>query len=303
MTDKPRDTDLRLIETAAEIQALPAEDAGTIGFTARLMSLAGLPHKDPGTTHYIRRNGNLQLIMIDPAGQTGLPYGAIPRLVLAWVTTEAVRTQSKRLVLGWSLNEFLRKLDITPGGGKRGSATRVRNQIERLFGSTLTVRYDDGQGQGYVVRHAPVAAEFSLWTGKDPNQAQLWENAIVLSDEFYKEIMDHPVPLDMRILKEIKTSPLAIDIYLWLTYRSSYLRKPTEISWAQLQQQFGAGYAANPRGRTNFQQAFKRELGRVLALYHGANIALEHGRVRLLPGEPSVSKQTEDSVEQLDRYC
>ena len=39
-------------------------------------------------------------------GGNKLPYGNLPRLLLAWVSTEAVRTQSRVLVLGKSLSEF-----------------------------------------------------------------------------------------------------------------------------------------------------------------------------------------------------
>ena len=60
-----------------------------------------------------------------------LPYGNLPRLLLAWVSTEAVRTQSRELVLGRSLSEFMGKLGMDSVGGAR---TRFRNQIRRLWG-------------------------------------------------------------------------------------------------------------------------------------------------------------------------
>ena len=57
-------------------------------------------------------------------GQTGLPFGNLSRLLLAWVCTEAVRTQSRELFLGPSLSGFMRKLGIAPVGSAR---TRLRN--------------------------------------------------------------------------------------------------------------------------------------------------------------------------------
>ena len=54
-------------------------------------------------------------------GQTGLPFGNLSRLLLAWVCTEAVRTQSRELFLGPSLSGFMRRLGMAPiGGGNRG---------------------------------------------------------------------------------------------------------------------------------------------------------------------------------------
>ena len=63
-------------------------------------------------------------------GGNKLPFGNIPRLLLAWVTTEAVRTQSRELILGSSLSEFMGKLGMDSVGGAR---TRLRNQMRRLF--------------------------------------------------------------------------------------------------------------------------------------------------------------------------
>ena len=286
----------KLINAALEIQETSARDAGAVCYVMSLMAQVSLPHRDPKTRRYVRRNGNIQFFLDDPTG-IGLPYGSIPRLVLVWVTTEAFNKKSKELILGDSINQYLRKLKIKPSGGKRGSITRVLNQIERLFNSTLTIRIEDSQGQGYITRHARIVYEFSLWTDRDPNQTPLWENAITLTDEFYKEIIAHPVPLDMRALQVLKQSPIALDYYMWRTYRNSYLKKETTISWKQLQLQFGAGYANDKRGLNNFQQAFMREQKRVVRLYPGAAVRKVRGRVVLVPHKPSVPKLYTDSCE------
>ena len=71
-----------------------------------------------------------------------LPYGTLPRLLLAWVCSEAVRTQSPELVLGGSLAAFMRKLDLySTSGGTTGGRTRLRNQMRRLFGCMVTLIY------------------------------------------------------------------------------------------------------------------------------------------------------------------
>ena len=82
------------------------------GFMARMMTLCSLPRSNPGQRkEYVRRNGPYTLVMT--AGYPyKLPFGNLPRLLMAWISTEAVRTQSRVLVLGDSLSEFMRKLDI-----------------------------------------------------------------------------------------------------------------------------------------------------------------------------------------------
>ena len=81
-----------------------------LGFMARTMALCSLPRTNPGNrTRYVRRNGLYTLVM-STNGLYKLPFGNLPRLILAWVCTEAVRTQSRVLILGDSLSDFMREL-------------------------------------------------------------------------------------------------------------------------------------------------------------------------------------------------
>ena len=65
---------------------------------------------------------------------------ATAALAPAWVTTEAVRTQSRVLALGDSLSEFMRKLDIYSTSGR--GHTRLRNQMDRLFNASVSLVYE-----------------------------------------------------------------------------------------------------------------------------------------------------------------
>ena len=114
-----------------------------MGFMARLLTLCSLPRTDPGSRlQYKRQNGPYKLIMI-AGGDNKLPFGNLPRLVLAWVSTEAVRTRSRELVLGNSLLAFMRQLGMTSNsGGTRGDRTRLRNQLDRLFNSHVQLIYE-----------------------------------------------------------------------------------------------------------------------------------------------------------------
>ena len=82
-----------------------------------------------------------------------------------------------------------------------------------------------------------------FWDPKSPNQSTLWESTVTLTKEFYDEIIEHPVPVDMRALSGLKSFSLALDIYCWLTYRMSYLKRPVEIPWELLAMQFGSEYS------------------------------------------------------------
>ena len=118
-----------------------------LGFMVRLMALCSLPRTNPGNRkEYVRRNGPYMLGMT--AGlDNKLPYGNIPRLLLAWVCTEAVRAQSRELALGRSLYEFMRKLGMEDRSGSiRGDRTRLRNQMRRFFRCTVSLIYEDERG-------------------------------------------------------------------------------------------------------------------------------------------------------------
>ena len=119
-----------------------------LGFMARLMALCSLPRTNPGDRkEYKRVNGPYTLYMVAGGGNK-LPFGNLPRLLLAWVSTEAVRTQSRELVLGRSLAEFMRTLGIYHNSGGRGGVqTRLRNQMDRLFSASVQLIYEDEQLQ------------------------------------------------------------------------------------------------------------------------------------------------------------
>ena len=99
------------------------------GFMARLLVLCSLPRSNPGNRlQYKRANGPFTLYMTAGGGNK-LPYGNLPRLILAWLCTEAVRTQSRVLVLGKSSPASCgRSASIAPAaalvGSKPGSATK-----------------------------------------------------------------------------------------------------------------------------------------------------------------------------------
>ena len=210
------------------------------GFMARMMVLCSLPRTNPGNQHqYKRKNGPFELVMIAGADNK-LPFGNFPRLLMAWVSTEAVRTQSRLLVLGSSLSDFMRTLGIYHNSGGRGGVqTRLRNQMDRLFNAHVSLIYKDERGKATVNTVIARRSEF-WWNPKRPDESTLWESKIELSEDFFNEIIRHPVPLDMNTLTALKRSSLGLDLYLWLVYRIFTLKSPQRLTWRQLYRQFGA---------------------------------------------------------------
>ena len=261
-----------------------------LGFMARLMALCSLPRANPGRRlQYKRINGPYTLIMT-AVGKTGLPFGNLSRLLLAWVSTEAVRTQSRELFLGASLSEFMRKLDLAPvGGGRRGERTRVHNQMKRLFNAHIQLAYEDRQVSASV--NAPLASRTEFWWNpKQPHGRALWESRIELGEKFFQEIVSHPVPLDMNILKALRRSPLGLDLYLWLTCRTFSLKGPLRLSWPRLYRQFGVdpAQAGDKRTVDDFRKDCLRELIKIKIAWPDLNYATGKGVLVLWPSKPAV---------------
>lgn len=122
------------------------------------------------------------------------------------------------------------------------------------------------------------------------SNAPLWKSTITLSPEFFSEIIDRPVPVDMSALKALKRSPMELDIYCWLTYRMSYLKKDTVIPWPYLQLQFGADYAQDAQGLRNFKKKFLLRLKKVHGVYDAAKVFDVENGLLLKPSPPHVAK-------------
>jgi hypothetical protein len=267
----------RLINDALAMERESALEAGALGFMARAMVQATLPHKQVAGNEFERRNGNYSLSIMAPSS-IGLPYGTIPRLLLAWLTTEAVKTKSRELELGDSLSGFMAELDMMPTGGRWGSITRLKDQSRRLFASSITAVYENGPGFAVINQAVADRAQF-WWDNKHPEQAGLWKSTVTLSENFFNEVIDRPVPIDMRAIRALKKSPLALDIYSWLTYRMSYLASPTVVSWAGVAMMLGSSYAE----LRDFKKSFLNELRKVLLVYPNANVEVLPDGLRIKP--------------------
>ena len=262
-----------------------------LGFMARLLALCSLPRSNPGNRlQYKRVNGPYTLI-VTATGNDKLPFGNLPRLLMAWLSTEAVRTQSREIVLGRSLSEFMRSLGInSDSGGARGEQTRLRNQMNRLFGCTVSMIYEDESGFARVT--SPVADKHEFWWNeRKPGERVLWDSKIRLGEAFFNEIISHPVPLDMNTLTALKRSSLGLDLYLWLVYRTFTLRAPLHLTWRQVYRQFGANPAK--ASNNNTVQAFRykilRELKKIKLAWPELNYTTPPGVLILHPSTPAIA--------------
>ena len=262
------------------------------GFMARTMALCSLPRSNPGNrTQYKRVNGPYTLVM-SATGINKLPFGNLPRLILAWICTEVVKTRSREVVLGKSLADFMRSLDVYSSSG--GKYTRLRNQMKRLFGCSVSMTYKDEHGE--VAVNSLIADRTAFWWNeRKPDEPMLWDSKIYLGEAFFNEIIRHPVPLNMNTLTALKRSPLGLDLYLWLTYRTFTLRAPQRLSWQQIYRQFGVDPAKANDNLTvqNFRRDCLRELIKIKTAWPELNYTTAPGVLILLPSVPAIAPLSE----------
>ena len=260
---------------------------------ARELVQCTLPHSDPGQVPFwTRTNGNLTLSIVsgvDPRGPklVGYPYGSIPRLLIFWITTEALRTSSRHLQLGAHYAQFLRDIGLDPntGGGKRSDGKRVREQTRRLFAASISFIQTMDVGNVYGERrlNMPVADSSELWWNpKSPDQPTLWESWVELGQRFYDAITTAPVPVDTRALKALKRSPLALDLYAWSTHKALAVARKGKsqfVPWVALMRQFGCDYSDHKDFKKKAQDALKK----IQAVYPGLKLADASGGLLVLP--------------------
>ena len=268
-----------------------SEADADLGFMARMMALCSLPRTNPGNLkEYVRRNGPYTLYMTAGGGNK-LPFGNLPRLLMAYVSTEAVRTQSRVLILGSSLSGFMRKLGMSDDSGSpRGDRTRLRNQMRRLFNAHVQLVYEDERGEASVSSSVADRTEF-WWNERKPDERVLWDSKIRLGEDFFNEIINRPVPIDMNTLTALKRCALGLDLYLWLTYRTFALTRPLRLTWRQVYQQFGLhpAKASDKRTVLNFRRKILRELKKIKLAWPDLNYTTAPGLLILHPSTPGIA--------------
>ena len=282
----------RVIETAVDI-ATGSEQAVIPSYLHSALCQIGFPRNRVEARSFERTNGAASLRL--KAGELWdgqawveqpLPYGTRPRLVLVHLCSEAVRTSNPEIEVGHSVREFLGRLGIQSTGGKNGSYTLFRKQMEALAACELLIGYPTAAGPETV--KAPPISRFQAWIHADEGQKVLWPGKMTLSHEFYESLREHAVPLRQDALAALKHSALALDIYSWLAHRLCRVRssKGVRVYWTNLREQFGQEYN-DPR---NFKKKFQQALTQALAVYPSANVTEISGGLLLKSSPPPIPK-------------
>ncbi|MFW0120221.1 replication protein RepA [Rothia sp. P5764] len=237
-----------------------------------------LPYRATDEKIWLRENGTWTLgitpgIVTNPDGsrESFIPSGKLARAALLYVTTEAVKTGSPRIELAKSYRGFLQDLGIQ--WNQRNAREAVR-QLRAVLSMSIQLSFvtADGEGGNVVSEY-----DFRVGSGReihfDANaDIKERESYLLLSQEFYEAVVvGHAVPIvteAWRALIQETKSPLALDIYLWLSSRLANLTSPVHITWDQLYSQFGS----ESQSLAEFKKSFRVALETVKEYYPGANV-------------------------------
>ena len=279
--------DRQLLDIGEHIASQPpiGED---LAFTHAVLCQVGLPRAQVAGREFMRRCGaawmNVQAGWLDEGNgpvEQPIPYGAMPRLALAWVSTYAVRKKVREVPIGKSAAEFLRSMGIEKQGQRY---LTLRKQMHALAACHLQLGL-----KGRTFNGQPVE-QFDAWTANpETRQRALWPGVMRLSTSYYESLIASAVPLDNRALHALKGSALALDIYAWLAHRLHRIEgRALMLHWKALRQQFAQEYTG-PEADKNFKKKFLPALGQVLAAYPRAKVQRARGGLLLFPSPPPIA--------------
>ena len=276
--------DRQAIEAAA---AILAEEESRMGITHAGFAMTSLPHKRIEKTFW-RRDGHRTTLLVESGRDrrgtaVGVPYGSIARLILLYLQTEAVRTNSPEVELGPSMKSWMGRMSLTTGGK---TYQLVTEQARRISACRLTFFTDRGNGAESRHNGAFVQDAISLTGLADESQPTLWQDRVRLDGGFWRSLREHPVPILEEAIRAIGTRSMAIDVYVWLAYRLHSLARPAPISWTAVHGQFGAGFRLVRQIKPTFLEA----LNLALAVYPEARVDADKEGIVLHPSPPAVRK-------------
>jgi hypothetical protein len=276
------------------LEPCPEHD-NEICFQHSVLCQIGLPYRDPGddVQKWEREQGAASLLI--KAGEArnphtrewvrvGLPWGAKPRLILAHLNAEALRSDSPEIAIDDSLSSFVKRIR----GFTTGREIQMfKDQLTRLSNAEIRLAMLRGDHVTQINTH--VVTGFELWLPKDERQRVLWPSTVRLSSEYFESLKKHAVPLNEADLGALAHTAMGLDIYAWLAQRLHRIdpRKPAFIAWSNLKEQFGPDY----HRMVDFKRFFRKTLTQVQSRYQTARIDLDGRGMTARNSPPPVGKR------------
>jgi hypothetical protein len=281
----------RIADAASDAIIREHEHAHDPGYTYSAWCLAGLPHREhPIGEDWLIATDYAQLL-VRPGVRVrddgtreplAVPSGTVARLLLIDLQSEALETGGRDIELGPNPNRLIDRLGMTRGGPV---SRKIVDHLERICRCSLDFKFGTDQRALFVNERIVDAFEFSRVTDPRAKRPVPMIERLRLSQAFYGELQRHPILVDRAAIRDIQSSPRAIDIYLWLAFRLPALQTATPVSWSALWRQFG-----RERLLRTFRAEFREPLALALAAYKSARIEVGDRGLVLLPSSAPVRR-------------
>ena len=257
-----------------------------------VLAICSLPYrKQPiETREFERKQGRMSLVveagkLLSPTGERiaqPLPYGSRARLLLLHLCSEAIRQKSPTIHIEDSLTAFIRSIGFSVTGGKNGTLTSFKQQINALAACRMSIGVWNGTRARTI--NAQPFSQIDVWLPTDPDQKMLWPSTITFSRDFYDTLTQHALPVNMHAVKHFANSPRKLDLLFWIGYRLNTIRKPLHISWGSLQEQFGGSFV---RAR-KFREHFIGDVEHLKEVFPKLPLSLDEFGLTIDPADPTV---------------
>jgi hypothetical protein len=199
-----------------------------LAYNARPFVLCGIPLRRPPTNQLLHsRHSGKFFLQISAHPQFGLPYGQ-DRLIPIWVATLALQQKCCTVRFG-TASQMLDFFELPKDGPHY---CRFMQGFQRVFAATIFFQTDDQPRGGSVLDWSRfhffdrLRLWFSSCDIRQPCQPEQNDNAITLSEEFYREIDQHRIPVERAAVAALANAPGALDFYIWLVWRTWAVKGP-----------------------------------------------------------------------------
>jgi hypothetical protein len=265
----------RMVDTENELD----NELDALQFMYSPLAQLFLPQRKTDDVIWVRESGLYELTWVS---KNGIPYGVAPRLMLVYIMSLAKKYKIKKIPLGRSMNAFMRAMGVTPVSGKEGNIKAYTDQLLKLSTTLITVESStQADSESHIsIKNTLLFDEVDLWFTDGFENAEAY---VVINDRLFQALLVSAVPLSLNAIKKLKSSPLALDIYMFITYRSN---KPTNrpIPWRGIRDQFGSGQKCI----TNFKTRFLVALAKVKEVYPECNAVEGKGGLLLNGSRPHI---------------
>lgn len=258
LTKMPRDARRRaVVREVIENEGFSPEN---LRYMHSVMAVCSLPYRALPVEQrdFERRQGRMLMgvqagHLRGPAGEKILqpvPWGPKARLILSYLTTQAIIQKSARIEIADTFSAFMREVGFEPTGGPRGNIRSFKEQMSAVAAARIEVSAWDNQKSTTVEEKLFRSVE--IWFGTDLDQRTLWPSHVEWNRGLYELLDRHAMPMDVRALRAFRNSARKLDLYFWLTYRLANMKADVTLTWQAATDQFGGGF-----GR---ERAFRAQL-------------------------------------------